>query len=233
VNQSILFLALVWSSCSLAQTPNFIKANSNVQSILNPNSQTSVIRPFDNRNKSAYGTPTLSEQYVPGEINMEDGKNYTVEKTNYDAYADQLLVMSNGQESIVSAQAVKGFKLKMPEGEMLFTRITEPNGAYGFYQKIIATTKLTIYKKQYKKLNQPTAQETFASGKTYSEFISAQKLFFAKGPDNLVEVKNKKSLVILFEEIKAPLENFLKKESINLKVDADLIKVANFIEAEK
>jgi hypothetical protein len=82
-------------------------------------------------------------------------------------------------------------------------------------------------------MNQPSAQETFASGKTYSEFVAAEKLFFAKSPDKLVEVKNKKSLVALFEEIKAPLEKFLKKESINLKEDADLIKVANFIEARK
>jgi hypothetical protein len=198
------------------------EAQADLQALASSNS---MFQSFDHRYKGIKGGITLLEDYVPGKIRMFKGPVVNYDKVNYDAYGDELLVLRDNNETIVTATMVRHFVLSVNGDTAHFARLAGPEGKLGFFQKMIDGRKVGFYKKIYKELKEPDYKGAYSQGREYSEFISRHKYFVHEKGKKLSEFKNRKTFLQHFPEQEKALEDFIRREKIDFKEEADLKKL--------
>jgi hypothetical protein len=214
------------SSLSHGQVRTPAQTQSDLQALASANS---MFQSFDNRFKGVKGGITLLEEYVPGKITMSKGRVVNHNQVNYDAYNDELLVLRDNQETIVTASLVKHFVLWVNGDTAHFTRFVGPEGKMGFFQKMGGGSKAGFYKKVYKELREPDYKGAYSQGRQYAEFIPAHKYFVHLKGKKLTEFRNRKTFLQHFQEHEKALEDFIKREDIDFKDEADLKKLFSFL----
>jgi hypothetical protein len=189
----------------------------------------SMVQTFDNRYRGVKGGITLLENFVPGKIRMTMGKWVNHDQVNYDAYNDELLVLRDGKEMVVTMQMVNHFVLDTQTDTLHFQRLPGSDGKAGFFQKVTNTEKVVLYKKISKTLLEPNFKGAYSAGRDYAEFVQAAKYFVWQKGNPPREFKNKKSFLKYFPDNK-PLAQFIKTEKIDFKNEADLKRIFNYLE---
>ena len=197
-----------------------------IQSITEGNS---VFRSFDNRDEGVHGTFMLFDDYVPGKIFVNHGRDLVLDNVNYDVYRDKLVVWRDGVEVLVNTAAVKGFSLEGAGGELEFIKVVSGDKE-GFFQSILVTDKLALYKKYSKKLIKPDYKDPYSSGRTYSEFISEEKFVLQVKDQPMVGIKNKKDLYQVFPRQKKELAEVLRNKKTDFKNTADVRALFHYLD---
>lgn len=165
------------------------------------------------------------EHFVPGKIRMAKGQIVHYDQVNYDAYNDDLLVLRDGQETIVRASMVRYFVLPVNGDTAHFARLAGPEGKLGFFQKMIDGNKIGFYKKIYRELKEPDYKGAYSQGRDYAEFIPRHKYFIHEKGKKLIEFRNRKTFLENFPAHQEQLEAFIKRERTDFKDEADLKKL--------
>ena len=79
---------------------------------------------------------------------------------NYDGYADAIIVVYNKEERVVATEMVKAFYVVDLMDTLFFVRLLRKDNAMGYYQRLIAGDKLTLYKKVSISLETATSSGT-------------------------------------------------------------------------
>lgn len=215
------------SSLSHGQVRTPAQTQSDLQALASANS---MFQSFDNRLKGVKGGITLLEEYVPGRIQMSKGQVVNHNQMNYDAYNDELLVIRNNQETVVTAAMVNHFVLSADGDTLHFTRFVGPDGKIGFFQKMGGSgSKAGFYKKCYKELREPDYKGAYSQGRNYAEFIPAYKYFVHVKGKKLTEFKNRKTFLQHFPEQEQALEDFIGREDIDFKDESDLNRLFTYL----
>lgn len=181
-----------------------------------------MFRSFDNRFKGMDGSPLLFAKYLPGIITMTGGKTVKHDQVNFDAYANELLVMRNGVETVVAKSMITGFLLMHNFDSLNFVIVRDGEGKVFMREVVIA--EIGLFEKSYKSVKQPNNTGAYSSGNTYGEFID-EKDYYWKAMDNDVAhlIKNKKMFLADFSEIEKELSAYLKENKVSFKKEEDLI----------
>jgi hypothetical protein len=218
-------LASLITICTAAQTSEIssFDQESTIKSMANGR----MFQSFDNRFKGLEGSPTLFGEYVPGKIILSDGQVFRHSKMNYDAYNSDLLVIKDGKEMVVSIRNVKDFVLMTSDEEdsLIFTRLLTDENKLGFYEVLAKQKNATLFKKHYKILREPTYTGAYSPGQHHSELLDAKKIMMRCTGKQLAELKTKKQLYEYLPEFKSVLQEYVRKEKIDLSDEADLIKL--------
>lgn len=100
-------------------------------------------------------------------------------------------------------------------------------GPIGFYQ-ILFDQDISLYIHHYTKVKQADYNVIFDTG-SKDDIIELKKAFYLKSNEQLVKLDtNKKRLASLFNNSE-PLENFIKKNKLKVKTEADFVKIASFL----
>jgi hypothetical protein len=75
----------------------------------------------------------LFERYLPGRVFVNREK-FDQPELNYDAYLDQLVVIRNGVEAVVSQAMVTEFHLTSGEDTVVFEKLTTEKKDPGYFQ---------------------------------------------------------------------------------------------------
>jgi hypothetical protein len=202
----------------------------NLQSL---SSGTSMFRSFDNRYKGMKGTPMLLENYVPARIIMLSGMKVKHDKVNFDSYNNELMVIQNGIESVVSMALVSHFILEPTSPDTLFfEKVEDVDAKTRFFQRLYAGKNLSFVKKHFKELIAPNNTGAYSAGREYAELVPEQTYFLKIGKE-LKPFKNKKTFLQQLPGNHENAEQFIKNEKVDFKNEQSIMRLVEFLDKDQ
>jgi hypothetical protein len=201
----------------------------NLQSL---SSGTSMFRSFDNRYKGMKGTPMLLENYVPGRIVMSSGMKVKHDKVNFDSYNNELMVIQNGIESVVSMALVSHFILEPNSNDtVFFEKAQDLDRKTRFFQRLYAGKNLSFVKKHFKELIEPNNTGAYSAGRAYAELVPEQTYFLKIGKE-LKPFKNKKTFLQQLPADRDSAEQFIKTQKVDFKNEQSVMRLVEFLDSQ-
>lgn len=174
------------------------------------------------------GTPFLQEKWVPGSVTISRGV-YPKLNLKLDAYSN-ILYFQVGEEAYEFADPVLHFVLKPIAGDsssyQYFVRgKSGPSLKEDQFVQVLASGKLTLYKSVIKSVTE--ASEINAG--IIKTFNSSTRYFLEKeGNVLLVRLNKKGELVGLMSDKAKEIDDFIKKEKLNPRNEADAIQIIKY-----
>lgn len=205
---------------------NSLEAQNNVN-MLGAGSYTA--RTFDNRYKGVKGSVTLLSDFAPAKIYMTDKKVLTYPKVNFDAHANELIIARNGSEYVIHKRLVDRFSIYTGTDSLHFTKVTAEDDKTLYFQ-VLVPGNIQLFKKNIKIFKEASYQGAYSAGREYDEFIDDEKYYVAAEGKPLTEFKSKKSLQqIIPAEYTAETDQYIKKNSLNLKEEQHLVMLFRYL----
>jgi hypothetical protein len=223
---------LIFRFTSFAQQPSGQDAFVNA---LNLGGQGSVARTWDNRYEGVRGTPYLKNVWQNAQITSVEGKVYSNVPLKYDVYSNLLAVKNSKGDSISSETAYMKEFTWIGTGmtfvkEPLLDNTTDIKNFSRFYQQLFKGNKTTLLKNFRKELLKADYQGGYSANRRYDELIDEVDYFLKKGNQiEKIKLNEKNVLKFTFDKEKE-VKDFLKKQKLNLKNEADVIKLLQFYE---
>jgi len=191
-----------------------------------------LIRPFNSGYEGVQGSPLWYENWSSGVIVMinNDSLNYEL---NYDAFEDQLIVQSQstGEPMIPFQQTIKYFNLRDSIGAFHLWVNTHPDdidedrNRKGYFE-VLYNGDLKLLVKHKKYFVEADFEGAYNSGKRYDEFKrEGKKYYILKSDNSFLELKKGKKGVLRSLEDDGTLDQYLKKNKLDLRKEEDLIEL--------
>ncbi|MGM9474982.1 hypothetical protein ACS5PU_01080 [Pedobacter sp. GSP4] len=171
------------------------------------------------------GTPYLLDFWSKGNVTTKSGKRYADLQLKYDIMGDQLIYQDAGGNPMYFVDPLSAFEITTVDSSANYKFINGLPAIDGLNQasffQLIATGKLTLLKRVYKKITESKEYGSATVDKsfnTYSGYYVLQNSALSK-----ISI-NKKSLLGLAPDKEKEITDYLKKEKIELKEDKDLSK---------
>jgi hypothetical protein len=204
---------------------NSLEAQNNVN-MLGAGSYTA--RTFDNRYKGVKGSVTLLPVFAAGKNYMTDKKVVVYPKVNFDAHANELIIARNGSEYVIHKNLVDRFSIYTGTDSLHFRKIVADNKS--LYFQVLVPGSIQLVKKNIKIFKEASYQGAYSAGREYDEFIDDEKYYVAAEGRPLTEFRNKKSLQQLVPaEYTADIDQYIKKNSLNLKEEQHLVMLFRYL----
>jgi hypothetical protein len=167
------------------------------------------------------GSPFFNNVFVNGNVVLTNGDKFKDVPLKYSSYKDELFFKNPKDGSLLSfVVPVKSFELL---GETYINGLPAvDNFTENSYYVLIADAKVKLFVKNYKTIlenkpyNSASIEKKFEDNKTYYVLKDGKMSRFKPSKKDLLETFGDKS---------AEIDSFLKKEKIDYKNNADLVKV--------
>lgn len=181
------------------------------------------------KNENVTGTPFVNDKFVPADIKSAQGTM----RVRYNTESDELEI-SYEEATFVLPKKSEYDLITFKSGELLQLlnyRDARNADVYGYLYNIYQGKKTTLYLKHRSVIipeKQPQNSYEAATPPRYSrtddEYYFNYKESIVSFPDS------KKDLIALYPNNKQEIEDFLKTNKLKFKTEADLIKIAAFLE---
>lgn len=173
------------------------------------------------------GSPYLSPEWITGKVIMSDAKTYEGVSLKYDQINDDV-IFKGKDGTALAVDHVKEFKLA-PYGEIADSTVfrsgfpaVKSNSAKSFYE-VMVDGKSKLLKKTIKTIN--TSRE-YNSATVDKTVVATTNYYLVNQAGNIVFIsKDKKSVLKELPGKEAELNAFIASNKLNLKNDADLVKL--------
>ena len=196
------------------------------------NRRTAIVRQYTD----VTGSPYLTDSWLKGAVKTSTGKNYANLDLKYDQVADEVFFKNKTGEAFSFTEQIQEFNLVEADGNGL-TTLTFRNGykpSNGFtekaYYQILTDRETALVKRVPKKLAE---QKSYGSATINKEFVETPTYYLVKSGLPVKIKKDKKSVLETLGDYQTETAEFIQKNKLNLKSDADLIKLINFYNSLK
>ena len=173
------------------------------------------------------GSPYLNPEWITGKVIMSDAKRYEGVNLKYDQINDDV-IFKGKDGTALAVDYVKEFKLA-PYGEIADSTVfrsgfpaVKSNSAKSFYE-VLVDGKSKLLKKTIKTIN--TSRE-YNSATVDKTVVGTTNYYLVNQAGNIVFIsKDKKSVLRELPGKETELNAFIASNKLNLKNDADLIKL--------
>ena len=173
------------------------------------------------------GSPYLNPEWITGKVIMSDAKRYEGVSLKYDQINDDV-IFKGKDGTALAVDYVKEFKLA-PYGEIADSTVfrsgfpaVKSNSAKSFYE-VMVDGKSKLLKKTIKTIN--TSRE-YNSATVDKTVVGTTNYYLVNQAGNIVFIsKDKKSVLRELPGKETELNAFIASNKLNLKNDADLIKL--------
>lgn len=181
--------------------------------------------------KDMNGSPYLFNDWVKGNIQLDDGTIYNNLNLKYDQVRELLIFLADDNTSKRFSAPVKAFTLTNADDKE-WPRITFRNGFKAIdggnektYYEVLADGNTQLLKRTAKKI----VDERAPGSLIISKQISATTRYYVNKGDRIIKIKkDKKSILEALSDKSSELETYIKHNNLNLKEDADLIKLIEY-----
>ncbi len=185
------------------------------------------IQGLDNtRGTEVEGTPFLSDNWYQGSITTTNGVTFTDIQLKYNLYREQLIFLNEKSDEsfLIDLGRLQEFSIyRLDTLHFVRNDILGKNFNTQFYQ-LLFSGPISLFKVQSKEILQ---FDSDSSSPTSSppRLITRSSLFLVKG-DSYCELKNsRKKVISCFDDHKAEMENFAKKNKLNVNDEQDLVNL--------
>ncbi len=181
--------------------------------------------------KDMNGSPYLFNDWVKGNIQLEDGTIYNNLNLKYDQVRELLIFLADDNTSKRFSAPVKAFTLTNADDKD-WPRITFRNGFKAIdggnektYYEVLADGNTLLLKRTEKKI----VDERAPGSLIVSKQISATTKYYISSNNRISKIKkDKKSVLEVLGNKQSDLETYIKNNNLNLKEDADLIRLIEY-----
>ena len=170
------------------------------------------------------GSPFLNDAFVNGNVVLTNGVKFKSVLLKYSSYNDELFFKNPKDESLLSfVVPVKSFELLGQTYVNGFPRID--NFTENSFYELIANSSVKLLLKNYKTIlenkpyNSASVEKKFEDNKIYYVFKAGKMKRFKP---------SKKDFMETFADKSSEIDIFLKKEKVDFKNNADLVKVFEY-----
>ena len=170
------------------------------------------------------GSPFLNDAFVNGNVVLTNGVKFKSVLLKYSSYNDELFFKNPKDESLLSfVVPVKSFELLGQTYVNGFPRID--NFTENSFYELIANSSVKLLVKNYKTIlenkpyNSASVEKKFEDNKIYYVFKAGKMKRFKP---------SKKDFMETFADKSSEIDIFLKKEKVDFKNNADLVKVFEY-----
>lgn len=181
-------------------------------------------RTFDDRYEGVKGFPTLFEKYMAADIRLADGKRFTNKATNLDVVNQELIIVKNEKEWILSKSVVRNFTFFDGKDSVRFIKLNVEESGEVYFQQLVKG-EIELLKLHSKTFVKADYKGAYSSGRTQDEFRNTKKYFLKLSEDKVEEIKTKKDLQKLLPQHQAWLETFIKENKLDVKEESHLISL--------
>lgn len=176
------------------------------------------------------GSPYLSDNWALGKVTTKSGKHYADVPLKYNVMDDKLIFKHENGNPMYFVEPVTAFELN---NIISGTSAKFVNGLPGTdhynassYYEVIFSGQVSLFKKIGKVI---TESKEYGSAITNKSFNTTSN-YFVLSDDKFSKITpNKKTISILFPSKEQQLNDYLKKEKIDLKNDDDLKKLFEYL----
>lgn len=200
-------------------------SNANAQSVQNMNGR--VLRQTNYSDVS--GSPYLFQDWSKGTVTFKDGKASDKVELKYDQMSDILLFKNSTGAEMEVADPIKEFVISDPKlgTSRIFRHDFKPVDDYNeqsFYE-VLYDGSVKFTKKVKKSIM--TEREYNASTDT-KKIIEKPVFFIVKDNQPILVNKNEKAILAAIGDKTPELTKYVKENKLNLKNDADILKVLEY-----
>lgn len=174
-------------------------------------------RPFNVRNYDGIeGSPYLYDDWMNATVKMGNGSVYKNVALKYNERESKPYFKGKNDEVLEFVDPVAEFTIDDKGVNQHFI------ASSGTFYQVLADGNTGLLKQQVKEIQQSQA---FIGAPPTKTFVSADKYFIMKGGQITPLKKDKKAVLAALANKQTEAEAYIKKGSLNLKNDADLVKL--------
>jgi len=177
------------------------------------------------------GSAYLNDKFEEGEIYTTENVRFTGIPMRFDAYHDAVEVLMPDDKIYVLANTNKIIKISLDSAELVHTRFLSSEGERAGYLSLIYNGMSTLYRRDYKVFKEGTPSNGIIN-EIPPRIIDRPKEYYVRTNAGLPRYfKTTKDLTELLVAHSSEIKSFLKKERINVKKEADLVKVLTYFDS--
>lgn len=215
------------------KTPAGFDAQSNLNAIAGAAGNGAVVRSFDNRYEGLKGSPLLIEQWIPGEVELNNGNRIINVAIKYDVMGHQLYLKTPKNDSVrLNESHVKQFVLNGNDAKQTFMRGADLNADASLktnLMRVIYQGKYSLVQVPKKTFQKANYQGAYNAGIRYDEILDESAYYLLRPDGTSEKIKlNRKSVVGALGSVANRVEEYAKTNRVDFKTEADLTKLLTF-----
>jgi hypothetical protein len=182
----------------------------------------------------AKGTPLLYEKFHTGNFYYNNKTYLENLKLNYNCYTDELLFFNENQTWIANTQDIDYFAITGNDNDtiLLFKQVFLLAEKGRVFMQVLYQGESTFFKRYRKQFLEADFYKPYGQGRQVDEYNDYSEYYVKADGRDVSLLKPKKSSVLeIFNDKSDLIGNYIKKEKINLKDEADLIRLVKYYDS--
>jgi len=181
--------------------------------------------------KSIQGSEYLNDEFEEGEIFTDDNVRFTGIPMRYNAYYSEIEVLMPDDKIYFLSKTDKIIKISLDSSDLYYTRFVSEDGERSGYLSLVYNGKSILFRRDYKVFKEGAPSNGIIN-EIPPRIIDRPEEYYVKTDPGLPRFfRTSKDLSELLDIHSHEIKSFLKKEKINIKKEADLIKVLNYFDS--
>ena len=177
------------------------------------------------------GSEYLNDKFEEGEIFTTDNVRFTGIPMRFNAYHSEVEVLMPEDKIYILTNTDKIVKISLDSSDLVFTRFISMDGERSGYLSLIYNGMSTLYRRDYKVFKEGTPSNGIIN-EIPPRIIDRPKEYYVRTDAGLPRFfKTSKDLSELLSVHYSKINSFLRKEGINVKKEADLIKALTYFDS--
>tara|TARA_Y100001949_G_scaffold173493_1_gene179149 strand:- start:215 stop:913 length:699 start_codon:yes stop_codon:yes gene_type:complete len=188
-----------------------------------------MVYTYNNIGSGTKGTPFFNEDWVIGDVYLQNGQSLEGLKLKLDLFKDELILSKNYSEIYIPKSQVKGFKLQLESGDLTFVKSELAVDENIYMQYLVKNEPYSLVKQRKITFVKARNEGPYKSANAYDEYLMTPKYYLIQGEEveKITGSANKFAKLIVghTEETKT----YIKDQNIDLNKEADLMILVEFI----
>lgn len=178
-------------------------------------------RPVSNRYSDVSGYPFVFEHFKAGDIELKNGRKFADVPLKIDIVTHEILfTSSNNEPGVISSDFVQTVSVKDTVASVIQNHVYRTgfpsidNYKSREFCEVLAEGKITLLKSMRKAVD---TRKNDLSGEVYKEFVLYEDLYVYQNGEMKRMKKDRDFLLLLMQDQRAKMEEYLKRDKKNLK----------------
>lgn len=202
-----------------------------------------MIQTYDSRYEGVKGNPYLTEDWLKGKVELEDGRSMANIELLYNVYTDELIGRNKGKSPVVIDRGmVRSFTMGKNDNANMGNFIKADYLDYKFddvkdhqYVQELYRGETALYAVNKKLLKKANYEGAYSAGEKYDEFSALQADYYFVNPEGTVYKfkPNKRSVVKAMKGKKEAISHYIEEENLDLNERDDLVELVMYYEIQQ
>jgi hypothetical protein len=188
---------------------------------------------LNDRAENTIGSPFVFEEFMTGYVYFSDNTRSTERMINYNCHDNQVLYQEGENTYMLNARMIDSLEFRIDENtSWIFRKVTLKDDGDPLFMNVLYRDHSILYKRHDKEFREADIGQAYGSGQRNDEYIDRHDYYFAVEGSDVQHLRPRKRNVLeIMEAHGEEIEDFLKKDKINLRSEDDLIRLVRYYDS--